>query len=203
MTAHTPAAMPLLTAWTLAALLLSTPLTGSERSRVLAGEVLVTTAVASPADRGPKSVHAAIRIAAPPGRVFAVMTSCREALQFVRRLESCKVLASAADGSYQLIEQEVNLRWYLPRIRFVFRAAYDPPREVRITNVSGGLREHEGRWTLEPLDGGAATLVEYRVRVVPHYPVPQWLILATLKRDLPETLRALADRCTGRHDAGG
>lgn len=180
----------------IAALLLAAPLTDAERARVLGGEVLVATDAAGSGGGGPQGARAAIRIAAPPGRVFAVMTSCEEALRFVPRLESCRVLETAADGSYELVEQVVNLRWYLPRIRFVFRADYSPPREVRISNVSGGLREHEGRWTLDPLEGGAATLVEYRVRVVPRYPVPQWLILATLKRDLPETLRALAARCT-------
>ncbi len=181
--------------WLFAALTLAVPLTDTERARVLGGEVLVDTDVAGSVNGGSQGVRAAIRIGASPERVFAVMTSCEEALRFVRRLESCRVVETAADSRHQLIEHVVNLRWYLPRIRFVFRADYDPPREVRISNVSGGLREHEGRWTLEPLDGGAATLVVYRVRVVPRYPVPQWLILATLKRDLPETLRVLAARC--------
>lgn len=176
----------------ISALLLAAPLTDPERTRVLGGEVLVGTDAADP---GPQGARAAIRIAATPERVFAIMTSCKEALRFVPRLESCRVIESAADGSYQLVEHVVNPRWYLPRIRFVFRADYTPPREVRISNVSGGLREHEGRWTLESLDGGAATLVVYRVRVVPRYPVPEWLMRATLKRDLPEMLRALAARC--------
>lgn len=185
-----------LSLWFFAALALAAPLTDAERARVLGGEVLVDTNVAGPANGGSQGARAAIRIAASPERVFAVMTSCEEALRFVSRLVSCRVVETAADGSYQLIEHVVNLRWYLPRIRFVFRADYSPPREVRISHVSGGLREHEGRWTLEPLDGNTATLVVYQVRVVPRYPVPQWLILATLKSDLPETLRALAMRCT-------
>lgn len=182
----------------ISASLLAAPLTGPERARVLAGEVLVATDAGSPGAAGSQGARAAIRIAAAPQRVFAIMTSCEEALRFVPRLESCRVVETAADGSYQLIEHVVNPRWYLPRIRFVFRADYTPPREVRISNVSGGLREHEGRWTLESLDHGAATLVAYRVRVVPRYPVPEWLILATLKRDLPDMLRALAARCGAR-----
>lgn len=183
--------------WLAAALAVVAPLNDAELARVLDGEVVVATEAADATDGEARGARAAIRIAAPPARVFSVMTSCREALRFVPRLESCRVLESAPDGSHELIEQVVNLRWYLPRIRFVFRADYRPPREVRISNVSGGLREHEGHWTLVPLDGGAATLVVYRVRVVPRYPVPQWLILATLRRDLPDTLRALAARCAG------
>ncbi|MGE0438232.1 MAG: SRPBCC family protein [Steroidobacteraceae bacterium] len=181
-----------------ATLLSAVALSDAERTRVLAGEVLVATAADGADGAGPPAVRAAIRIDAAPERVFAVMTSCAEALRFVRRLESCRVVGAAQDGSYELIEQVVNLRWYLPRIRFVFRADYERPHEVRIRNVSGGLREHTARWTLEPLDGGAATLVGYRVRVVPRYPVPEWLVLAALKRDLPDTLRELAARCLAR-----
>ena len=186
--------MPLLP-WLAAALTLAAPLTEADLARALAGEVVGATDAADAPDGEARGAVAAIRIAAPPARVFKVMTSCREALRFVPRLESCRVIASAPDGSHELVEQVVNLRWYLPRIRFVFRADYSPPHEVRISNVSGGLREHEGRWTLLPLDGGATTLAIYRVRVVPRYPVPQWLILATLRHDLPQTLRALAARC--------
>ncbi len=183
--------------WLLAAFLPVVSLGNAERARVLGGEVLVAVEAPDPQAEGSQGVRAAIRIGAPPERVFAIMTSCEEALRFVSRLEACRVVESAADGRRELIEQVVNLRWYLPRIRFVFRADYRPPREVHISNVSGGLRVHEGRWTLEALDGGAATLVTYEVRVVPRYPVPQWLVLATLKSDLPQTLRALAARCTG------
>lgn len=189
---HAMPQLPLLLAF---AVLSVAPLSDAERTRVLAGEVLVATAAEGTQGGGPPVVRAAIRIDAAPDRVFAIMTSCAEALQFVRRLESCRVIEAAPDGSHELIEQVVNLRWYLPRIRFVFRADYRPPHDVRISNVSGGLREHTARWTLEPLDGGTATLVEYRVRVVPRYPVPEWLIVAALKRDLPDTLRELASRC--------
>lgn len=175
--------------WLVAALALGVPLTAPERAQVLAGDVLVTTT----GDQ--HGARAAIRIAAPPARVFSVMTSCAQALRYVPRLESCRVIEAAADGSHARVEHVVKPRWYLPRIRFVFRADYRPPHEVRITNVSGGLREHEARWTLEPLDGGRATLVDYQVRIVPRYPVPEWLVLATLKRDLPAMMRGLAARC--------
>lgn len=175
--------------WLLAALVLGVPLSGPERARVLAGEVLVTTT------DDHHGARAAIRIAAPPERVFSIMTSCVEALRYVPRLESCRVVEAAADGSHARVEHVVKPRWYLPRIRFEFRADYRPPREVRISNAGGGLREHQARWTLEPLDDGRATLVDYQVRIVPRYPVPEWLVLATLKRDLPDMLRALAARC--------
>jgi hypothetical protein len=188
--------LPSLT-WLAVALLPAVFPNSDERSRVLGGEVLVAVEPQEKDTVGPPAVRAAIRIAAPPGRVFAIMTSCAEALRFVPRLESCRVVESAADGRHEVIEQVVNLRWFLPRIRFLFRADYRPPLEVRISNVSGGLRVHEGRWTLEPLEGGTATLVVYRVRVEPRYPVPQWLVLATLRSDLPATLRALAARCAG------
>lgn len=175
--------------WLIAAAALTLPLTGAERAQVLAGGVLVS------ADKDSRTIRAAIRVDAPPEHVFAILTSCDEALRYVPRLESCRIVETAADGSYQLVEHVVKPRWYLPRIRFVFRADYTAPRAVHVSNVSGDLREHEAHWTLESLDGGRATLVEYQVWIVPRYPVPEWLVIGTLKRDLPAMLRALAARC--------
>jgi hypothetical protein len=66
---------------------------------------------------------------------------------------------------------------------------------VRFSAVRGDFDVNEGVWELAARRNGAATVVTYRARVVPRFFVPRWLVLASLKRDLPELLRGLRARC--------
>ncbi len=139
-------------------------------------------------------VRAAVRIDAPPARVFALMIDCVQALEFVPHLRRCERHASAADGSWDDIEHEVDYGWFLPGIRYTFRATYVPDRRVDFRALSGDLAINEGSWMLEPLDDGLATLVRYRVLLQPRMYVPKWLVRSSLERELPGLMVALRTR---------
>jgi hypothetical protein len=123
------------------------------------------------------------------------MTDCAQALEFVPHLELCRVLESARDGSWQLVEHAVDFSWYLPRIDYVFRAEYEPFHRIRFAHVRGDLRENRGVWELQPAGDGSATILTYRVHIVPRNFVPSWVVRSSLRRDLPLMLRALRARC--------
>ena len=146
-------------------------------------------------DHAAGNFRAAIEIEAPAERVFRTMTDCAQALKFVPHLIHCVVLETAPDGSWQTIEHEVNYGWYLPRARYVFRAAYEPFERVSFSSVRGDFRENQGVWELLPRRDGAGTVVTYRAEVVPQFYVPRWMILASLKRDLPALMQGLRALC--------
>ncbi len=164
-------------------------LTPTQRAALARGDVLVEAVMDRTATGG--NLRAAVQIGAPAARVYAVMMDCEAALRFVPHLQSCKVLERSADGRSAVIEHVSDLGWYAPRTRYAFRAEYDPPHSVDFRHVSGDFSENEGRWELIPIDQGRATIVTYRVRVVPKIAVPRWLVRATLKRELPDLLRSL------------
>ena len=139
--------------------------------------------------------RAAIEIAAPAERVFRIMTDCAQALKFVPGLTRCAVLETAPDGSWQTILHEVSYRWFLPHASYVFRAEYEPFVRVRFSAVRGDFAQNEGVWELVPRRDGAATIVTYRAQVIPGFFVPRWIVLASLKRDLPALLQGLRARC--------
>jgi ribosome-associated toxin RatA of RatAB toxin-antitoxin module len=168
-------------------------LSADELARLDRREVLVWPEVE--ADRADGSVRAAIEIAASAERIFRTMTDCAQALQFVPHLTACTVLETAPDGSWQTIEHEVSYAWFLPHVSYVFRARYEPFERVSFSSVRGDFRTNDAVWELSPRRDGAVTLVTYSAQVVPKFYVPRWMVLASLKRDLPQLMQGLRTRC--------
>ncbi len=174
-----------------AAWALSTP----QRAAVERGDVIVVASREGGAT-GPKatSAQAAIRIAAPPDTVFGIMTDCAAAATWVPRLVSCRVVESDPGQSTEVIAHRVDYGWFAPRIDYVFRAHYADRRAIRFEHVSGDLDENEGAWALELAADGVSTLVTYRARTRPRFPVPQWLYQRGVSTEVPGLLRALRAR---------
>ncbi|HPF25216.1 MAG TPA: SRPBCC family protein [Steroidobacteraceae bacterium] len=151
-----------------------------------------------PASERGREVRAAIRIRASAERIFAAMTHCETALQFVPKLRKCVLIERDPQTGAEIIEHEVDYGWYAPAVNYTFRAEYEPNRSVTFTTVAGDLARNEGRWELTPLNpdpvtGEPDTLLTYRVVAVPRIRIPQSWVRASLTRELPRMLRALRD----------
>jgi uncharacterized protein YndB with AHSA1/START domain len=171
------------------------------QKRLAAGEIVVVEAGDSVDPSRPRgSVQAAVRIPATPEAVWRVMTDCRQATIFVPGLQRCHLVARAADGRWEEIEQEVRYSWLLPAVRYVFRAEYDRPRRMDFRRVSGDLKEEEGAWLLTATADGSATVVEYEVYLDPGFWIPQFLVTRTLRKDVPAVLSGLRE-CVERAGA--
>jgi hypothetical protein len=138
------------------------------------------------------SAHAIVRIKAEPEVVWALITSCVEALKIVPGLVDCKVLETAPDQSWQIIRHVLNYSWFVPKLTYEIRAVYDRPLHVSIERISGDLRILKVSWTMRR--DGAYTVANYAIELAPGFWVPHWLVRGALKRDLPKMLRALRAR---------
>ncbi|HEX7416965.1 MAG TPA: SRPBCC family protein [Steroidobacteraceae bacterium] len=169
------------------------PLSAAQHARLAAGEVLVDAAFSGESPEG--FIRAAVLVHALNALVFRTMTDCDKALKYVPHLVACKVLETTPDGRSQVIAHEADYSWYLPRTRYVFRADYEPGERVRFKAVSGDFRVNQGMWELVPQPATGSTLVTYRVLLQPRFFAPRWLVRASLKRELPDLMRALRDYC--------
>jgi len=88
-------------------------------------------------------------------------------------------------------EQITRGNLFIPSIRNVVRADYQPYSLIRFRRVGGDLKAEEGEWRLEPLDGGAGTRVIYVNRVAVNFAAPASLVRAGLKHDTPKVLMSL------------
>jgi ribosome-associated toxin RatA of RatAB toxin-antitoxin module len=171
------------------------PLDATQRAAVERGEILVIAARDdAPGGRGAATARAALRIAAPPDKVFDVMTDCASAARWVPRMLSCEVIESDPARSMELIAHRVDYGWYAPRIDYVFRARYEGRRRIAFDHVSGDLEANDGAWELERAADGVSTVVTYTVRTKPAFYLPQWLYLRGVQAEIPALLRALRAR---------
>lgn len=163
------------------------------QQRLTRGEVVVETATAPEPNEPRGAVRAAVLIHADPQAIWKVMTDCRQALTFVPGLRECRRVDGAPDGRWENIEQEVRYAWYLPTVRYVARADYDPPHRIDFHRISGDLKEERGTWLLSTTSDGA-TLVEYQMVIDPGFWIPQALVTRSLRKDLPAALQGLRQR---------
>jgi Polyketide cyclase / dehydrase and lipid transport len=138
------------------------------------------------------TASATVRIHALREVVWSLITSCQESLQMVPGLEACDVLESAPDRSWQKIRHIMNYSWYVPKVTYVIRAAYDRPSKVTIERITGDLRTLRGSWELK--SDGDYTIANYMVDLAPGFWVPHWIVRSALRKDLPKMLRALRAR---------
>ena len=168
-------------------------LTPAENARIESHEIVIRPALEANARRG--TVRAAMLIDAPPAVVFEMMTRCADALKYVPHLKVCKIRERAADHSSELVEHEIDLGWYSPRIRYVLKADIVANQSITFRQVSGDFKANQGLWELTPEDSGNRTLLRYRVYLDPPGFVPTWLARSTFKRELPQMLTDLRRHC--------
>jgi len=162
------------------------------QQRLAAGQVVVRSAL----DGRARAAHvdAAVMVHTSPDAVWAVLKDCDHAPSFIPGLKRCQRLASAADGSWEVIAHDVKYSWFMPTIHSVFRADYQRPSRIDFRRVGGDLRDEQGSWLLEPLPDGSGTIVEYQVEINPGFWIPQAVVHRSLRKELPEALAALRIR---------
>lgn len=145
------------------------------------------------------SADALVRVHARRDVVWALITSCPEAMSMIPGLIACNVVDTAPDLSWQVIRHVMNYSWYVPTVTYEMRASYQKPSHLTIERVSGDLRVLRGSWDLQ--DAGEYTIAHYTVALAPGFWVPRWVVHVALKRDLPKMLRSLRSRAEALQDS--
>ena len=143
-----------------------------------------------PSGRGGQ-VRAMIDIAAPPQAVWATILDCERAARMTPSVKRCTVLSREAGGRVELREHVVKWSFLLPALHSISRLTLDPYRRIGFRCEGGDIKDCEGQWRLEPLEGGKATRVTYENRATAPFGLPNGLAALAMRRDVPAALRAL------------
>jgi hypothetical protein len=106
-------------------------------------------------------------------------------------VKRCTVLERDPTGRVELREHVVKWGFLLPPMHSTSRLTLDPYRRIAFRCESGDIKDCEGQWLLEPLDGGRATRVTYENRAKAPFGLSDGLATMAMRRDVPNALRAL------------
>jgi carbon monoxide dehydrogenase subunit G len=158
--------------------------------RKIQGGDIALEAHADPSGRGGE-VRAMIDIAAPPQTVWATILDCERAARMTPSVKRCTVLSRDPSGRAELREHVVKWSFLLPALHSTSRLSLEPYRRIAFRCEGGDIKDCEGQWRLEPMDGGRATRVTYENRATAPYGLPSGLAALAMRRDVPAALRAL------------
>lgn len=127
-------------------------------------------------------------LSAPARDIWAVLTDCDRAKEFVPHLEVCRIIEKDPQGRWDIRENVANPP-LLPRVRTILRNDYTPPRGFTYKLVSGDMRRSEGSWSITPTASGAK--VVYSAKVEPGLSAPGFLVIGAIKSDLPPMFEKL------------
>ncbi len=157
--------------------------------RIESGDVALE-AHTDPSGRGGQ-VRAMIDIAAPPQAVWATILDCERAARMTPSVKRCTVLSRDAADRVELREHVVKWSFLLPALHSTSRLTLEPYRRITFRCEGGDIKDCEGQWLLEPLDGGKATRVTYENRALAPFGLPNGVATMAMRRDVPAALRAL------------
>jgi ribosome-associated toxin RatA of RatAB toxin-antitoxin module len=155
-----------------------------------------TAAGASP--HGAETIYRdSIVVAAPPERVWRVLTDYERLPEFIPGLERSRLLQDSLGA--RRVEQVGAAGWFFLKIRarVVLRVQECACSRIDFRAIDGDFDVFEGWWSLLPEDGGRATRLEYWADVQPSFRAPGFLTRFLVRRGLRERLVALQVRAAG------
>jgi hypothetical protein len=129
-----------------------------------------------------------------PAAAFAVLTDHSRFAEFMPRIEAVQVsartdqgerAAQTVDATLSTIRYALDYRWDPAALRVEFALAEDAPHDIKSAS---------GSWQLWPLDGGKATLIEYRTRADVGRSVPGFVRSWLQTRGVKDALEAMRKR---------
>lgn len=167
-----------------------------DRDLLESGEVAVRTSK----DDGVIFVDTAALIHASREDIWDVLTACEIAPQYVSNVLSCESIEVLDDGRAELFVQTVKPLFFVPRFEHVFRLDYWPPDRIDVSRVSGPIDTMDGSWWLIPQPEGTVLLVN-SMSVDPGFPIPRFLLRASIRKELTTIMEAVRDVAEERSGA--
>ena len=172
--------------------------TGAEQAKLRAGETVVWSHCIR--DTKKICVLSAILLPVSPRDAWTLLDDKEGACEYISDLEKCKVLEKS--GNQELVEQTTRPEGAPRAFTYTLRHEATFPTRMDFRRESGDLRDIQGSWVFDPVDGGAKTLLIYALHIDAGMLVPQRMIRRCQEKDLPEVLVAIRNRLASQKASG-
>ncbi|MFW5878762.1 MAG: START domain-containing protein [Myxococcota bacterium] len=150
-----------------------------------------------------REIKAVGRVAAPPGRVLAVLTDIEAYTETMPYTEEARVVRRQDNSTwmYTVINPPlVSRRDYCVRITVsrlkngTLKSRWVPANELAPAESPGVRVEvNEGHWLLRPIEGGQATMAEYYIYTDPGGEVPTFVANRANRSAVPNVVKAVRE----------
>jgi len=128
-------------------------------------------------------------VKASPQHIFSVLTNYESSVAMFPGVRKCVVLENS--GSTKHVAYRVEPGVPLGPIEYVLQVKETKPTLIEWHRLRGDLKEIDGFWKLEPIDGGRSTLVTYWAHLNIGRFIPQALVKHQVRSGMPGILMAL------------
>jgi hypothetical protein len=172
----------------------------SDQLRLRAGETVVWSQSLRPREPKKVSVLSAILLAVPLKDAWAVVDDKEGACEYISDLEKCRIIEK--NGNEELVEQTTRPPGAPRSFTYTLRHEATFPTRMDFRRESGDLRDIEGSWVFDEVDGGTKTLLIYALHIDAGMLVPQRLIRRSQEKQLPVVLIAIRDHLAVQKSQG-
>ena len=162
----------------------------------------LASAIASPVAASPTDIDVKVRIveeevrtsasffvAAPPQRVWDVITDYERAPQYMREVQSAKIVSRSGDTLRLAQRDQVKFGPFSIPIETVRDVKHVEPLRTESHLVSGSFRKYDSKLELVPEAGG--TRIVYRSQAIPESALAGFAGESTIRKHTEERFRQL------------
>jgi carbon monoxide dehydrogenase subunit G len=159
-----------------------------EKAKLLTGEVIV---VLSNLDDGVTGVEGQIYIAAPPKKVWEVITDYNNHKNFVPNVIDSGIISD--NGTEKVMFEKGKTRMFIFQKEVYIKMKVWGENLTRLffQQITGDFKVYHGEWLLVDYPKGAGTFLTYKAEVKPDFYAPQFAVRKVQSRDCPLMLSAM------------
>lgn len=168
-----------------------TDVTATEHSRLLNGEVIVTTAALNDGITG---VRGKIYIDAAPERIWQAITDYENQKNFVPKLIDSGLISD--NGSEQIMYEtgKTGVLFFTKTVHIKLRIKGEPLKRLTFQQVDGDFKIYQGEWIIEPVLNGRGAMLTFRAEIKPDFFAPPYFVRNVQQKDLPMVMTAMKKR---------
>ena len=159
-----------------------------EKTKLLNGEVIVAL---SNLEEGVTGVEGQIYIAAPPKKVWEVITDYNNHKNFVPNVIDSGIISD--NGTEKVMFEKGKTRMFIFQKEVYIKMKVWGENLTRLCfqQITGDFKVYHGEWLLVDYPKGAGTFLTYKAEVKPDFYAPQFAVRKVQSRDCPLMLTAM------------
>ena len=167
---------------------LKTDMLSEEQTRLLTGEVIVAI---SSLQEGVTGVEGQIYIAAPPKKVWEVITDYNNHKNFVPNIIDSGIISDNGIEIVMFERGKSRMFIFSKKVYIKMKVWGDNLTRLCFQQITGDFKIYQGEWTLVDYPQGAGTFLTYKAEVKPDFYAPQFAVKNVQNRDCPQMMLAM------------